>query len=231
MPKARAKASGQSQPEQPSRRVEYLPLSEVVGNEHNPKAHALDTLDASVGRFGFVEPIVVDGRTGLVISGHGRSKTLAAMEARGDSAPDGVQTGPDGRWLVPVVTGWSSRTDTEANAALIALNRTTELGGWVDEELLGLLETLGDSPYGFDGVGYDEQSIEDLRAYLSSKDLAESWDTEDGLDDDDIADISGTLSGEPTVALNIVVNEKDRTRFYQDMQDLGYVLEVRDARR
>ena len=37
---------------------------------------------------------------------------------------------------------WSSRSDTEAGAALIALNRTTELGGWVDEELDHLRELL-----------------------------------------------------------------------------------------
>ena len=44
------------------------------------------------------------------------------------------------------MTGWSSRSDTEAGAALIALNRTTELGGWVDEELIRLLTDLADQP-------------------------------------------------------------------------------------
>ena len=44
------------------------------------------------------------------------------------------------------MTGWSSRADTEAGAALIALNRTTELGGWVDEELIRLLTDLADQP-------------------------------------------------------------------------------------
>ena len=47
------------------------------------------------------------------------------------------------------MTGWSSRSDTEAGAALIALNRITELGGWVDEELdhlRELLDTITDDP-------------------------------------------------------------------------------------
>ena len=44
------------------------------------------------------------------------------------------------------MTGWSSRSDTEAGAALIALNRTTELGGWADEELIRLLTDLADQP-------------------------------------------------------------------------------------
>lgn len=41
---------------------------------------------------------------------------------------------------IPVLTGWSSRSDTEAEAALIALNRTTELGGWDNEALLSALD-------------------------------------------------------------------------------------------
>ena len=47
------------------------------------------------------------------------------------------------------MTGWSSRSGTEAGAALIALNRATELGGWVDEELdhlRELLDTITDDP-------------------------------------------------------------------------------------
>ena len=44
------------------------------------------------------------------------------------------------------MTGWSSRSDTEAGAALIALNRATELGGWVDEELIRLLTDLANQP-------------------------------------------------------------------------------------
>lgn len=164
-----------------SRRIDYVPLGDLTPNPANPKAHDFETIDASVGRFGYVEPVVVDDRTGYLISGHGRRETLLAMRERGETAPEGVVTQEDGTWLVPVSRGWASRTDTEATAALIALNRTTELGGWVDDELLGLLDSLTEDELsggeGLVGVGYDEGSIETLRARLAAEGAA-------GYDDD-----------------------------------------------
>lgn len=144
------------------RQVSYLALDELVGDPRNPKAHDLETIDASIGRFGVLDLIVKDERTGYIISGHGRKSTLESMQERGESPPEGVKIAEDGSWLVPVVTGWASRTDTEAAAALIALNRTTELGGWVDEELLDLLELLGDEEDGLVGVGFTDEDREAL---------------------------------------------------------------------
>ena len=148
------------------RRIEYLPLDRLKADPRNPKAHDLDVLDASVGRFGYLEPIILDGRTDQIISGHGRAKTLTGMQLRGETAPEGVNLGPSGEWLVPVVVGWASRTDTEAAAALIALNRTSEVGGWVDDSLLELLDELRDVEGGMDGIGYGEDDVENLRSRL-----------------------------------------------------------------
>lgn len=150
------------------RQIEYVRLADLKVNPKNPKAHHLDTIDASVGRFGFVEPIVKDDRTGSIISGHGRRTTLIEMEKRGEDPPEGVRLDPKGAWLVPVSVGWSSRTDTEAAAALIALNRTTEMGGWVDESLLDMLDSLSEVEDGFDGVGFGEADLDDLRAKLAA---------------------------------------------------------------
>ena len=160
------------------RQVEYRPLASLEGDPRNPKAHDVGTITASVDRFGYLEPIVVDGRTGLIVSGHGRAATLRAMRDRGEAPPEGVREEPPGVWMVPVVTGWSSRSDTEAAAALIALNRTTELGGWVDESLLGLLDGLADVEDGLVGVGYTGSDIDHLRALLG--------DIEDGPPDDEV---------------------------------------------
>lgn len=153
------------------RRVEYLPLRELQADPRNSKTHDLETIDRSIGRFGVVDLIVRDDRTGYIISGHGRQATLADREARGESAPEGVRVDPEsGAWLVPVVTGWASRTDAEASAALIAMNRTTELGGWVDEALLDLLNELDEIQEGFDGVGFGESDLDDLRAAIEEGD-------------------------------------------------------------
>lgn len=140
------------------RRIEYRALSELSEDPKNPKSHAIETVTASVGRFGFIEPVVVDERTGYLISGHGRTKVLRAMQEKGEGAPNGVRVDEEtGEWQVPVVAGWSSRTDLDASGALIALNRAGELGGWVDDALLDLLDELSeDDEFGFEGVGFTE---------------------------------------------------------------------------
>lgn len=148
------------------RRIEYLPLGTLVADEANPKSHDVGTIHDSIGRFGYIEPIVLDGRTGFIVSGHGRTKTLRAMRERGDTPPEGVRSSADD-WLVPVSVGWASRTDDDAHAALIALNRTTELGGWEDEALLNLLEELSAIDGGLLGVGYGEDDIDELRDKLN----------------------------------------------------------------
>src|SRR3546814_14691212 len=84
------------------------------------------------------------------------------MRDRGDNPPEGIRVDAGGHWLVPVIVGWSSRTDSEARAALIALNKTTMLGGWVDDALLDLLDNLDD----YTGVGFTEDDTDDLRARL-----------------------------------------------------------------
>lgn len=168
------------------RRIAYLPLAELVEDPRNPKAHDQAVIDSSIGRFGMLDPIVRDERTGRIVSGHGRREALVQMEDRGEAAPEGVRTADDGSWLVPVVTGWASRTDQEAAAALIALNRTTELGGWVDESLLDLLDGLSDEQDGLAGVGFDEEEIEELRTRL--EDLGDGEEGDGSAFDDEEAD-------------------------------------------
>jgi hypothetical protein len=148
------------------RQIEDVDLFALRPDPRNPKAHDTYTITESVDRFGYVEPVVIDGRTGFIVSGHGRVKTLTAMFENNEPAPEGVTVNKQGVWLVPVVTGWASTSDTEAAAALIALNRTTEIGGWVDDSLLELLDELG-ADGGYAGVGFDESDIAVLRAQLS----------------------------------------------------------------
>lgn len=163
------KAAPSDAQQQADRTVEFLPLKSLKPNPQNPKRHHGDTIDASISRFGIVDLITLDQRTGYIVSGHGRVDALKAKEQVGDPAPEGVRVSPEGEWLVPVVTGWASASDTEASAALIAMNRTTELGGWVDEALLDLLSDLSEMDEGFAGVGFDEFDLKAL-AHLTSDD-------------------------------------------------------------
>lgn len=161
--------------------IQYVALSDIQMDPRNPKAHDVGLVGDSVGRFGFAEPLVRDERTGLLISGHGRTTALRERQAAGQEPPEGIQSTDSGEWLVPVVTGWASADDNEAAAALIALNRTTEVGGWVDDSLLAILDDLaatGDEE-AFAGVGYYEDDLDALTALLARVDPE---DTERDLD-------------------------------------------------
>lgn len=162
------------------RTIAYVPLDSLIADPRNPKSHDLSLIDSSYDRFGVVDVVTVDGRTGYIISGHGRTMTLREAEARGDTPPEGVVISTDGTWLVPVNKGWSSKNDAEAAAALIAMNRVTEMGGWVDETLLDLLQSISDSGNGFEGIGYSETDMDDLKHLLEDVPdldaLADEWD-------------------------------------------------------
>lgn len=150
------------------RRIEYMPLDQVVPASRNPKGHALAEIRASMERFGFLEPLLMDERTGRLVGGHGRLETLADAEAADLDMPEGVVR-IDGRWSVPVTRGWSSVDDLEAEAALVALNHLTEIGGWNNQDLSTMLADLNAGP-GLAGTGYTPQSLDVLLASLKAPD-------------------------------------------------------------
>jgi ParB-like chromosome segregation protein Spo0J len=121
--------------------VKYLPLDWLVPAERNPKGHDIDGIRSSIETFGFMDPTLLDGRTGRLISGHGRMETLVVMRDAGAEPPAGIVVDKNG-WLVPVTHGWESRSD--ADAALVALNRLPERGGWDNAGLVELLTELDD---------------------------------------------------------------------------------------
>jgi hypothetical protein len=143
-----------------TRSIVYMPLSDVVPAEINPKAHDLDLIRDSLKRFEYVEPIILDERTGRLISGHGRLETLQLERAVSAPAPDGLRV-EHGVWLVPVVRGWASKDDNEAAGYLVAANRITEVGGWKEDQLLDLLKGMD-----FTGVGFGADDVDDLMAKL-----------------------------------------------------------------
>jgi hypothetical protein len=82
--------------------IEYQPLDELRPDPRNPKGHDVAGLRASLGRFGYAEPITVDERTGLLVSGHGRRELLLDDFAAGSAVPTGCgwqrTTGGWSRW-------------------------------------------------------------------------------------------------------------------------------------
>lgn len=152
------------------RRVEYLPLGDVARADRNPKEHDLPAIRHSVETFGCTIAGMLDERTGRLVSGHGRLAVLELMCDEGAAPPEGVRAAPaGGGWLVPIVRGWSSRSDAEATAYLIAANRTGELGGWDDRLLAELLdETADHSPDLLAATGYSDDDLGDLIGALGA---------------------------------------------------------------
>lgn len=144
--------------------ISYELARGIKGAPVNPKRHAA-SLGASIDRFGYTEPVIVDDRTGLLVSGHGRVAQIVAKETAGEDPPEGVVAGPAG-WEIPVVRGWASASDSEAEAALLALNRITERGGWNEAELADLLQGIAGS--GFAGTGFDQAELDGLLARLDA---------------------------------------------------------------
>src|ERR1051325_8240659 len=164
-------------------RVEYRSIDSIQPANRNPKRHKLDTLVASMQRFGYNSPIVVDGRTGRLVAGHGRLESLLKAKAEGRKPPERILVeGSD--WLVPVLIGVSFADEREAEAYLLADNQSTIVGGWDDQELQKIIDELGKEEAlvgtGFEDLYYDQLSIEqdDPTPLIDrSADLQKKWQT------------------------------------------------------
>lgn len=159
-------ASDEIETESPKRPrwTDYLSLDTVEPALVNAKRHDLEAIAASYDRFGYVEPITMDERTGRLVAGHGRIASLLGRRIRGESAPEGIVVSDDG-WLVPVARGWESANDYEARAYLIASNKLSEAGGWDQAELWGELADL--SEHGeLAGLGVADDEMETLRRFV-----------------------------------------------------------------
>ena len=201
-----------------SREMSLVPLDELRENPLNPKSHDVPLLDKSLTSFGYVEPIIIDGRTGLIISGHGRKETLQKMRDEGKEAPTGI-TVQDGVWLIPAVTGWSSKDDAEASAALVALNRTTEKGGWNSENLFNILQSIKDEEV-FNSTGYEQSDLLLLERARDAE-VVFTQDLKDAIDefiDETGADMEGRDAHYSTVLRVYFQTDEARQEFFDKIE-------------
>lgn len=161
-------------------RVENVPLSQCIAMAHkgNPKEHDIPALIASLSRFGFTAPPMIDEATKIMVAGHGRCEALAKMKADGVQPPANIVV-EKGEWLVPVFRGVAFKNDRERDAYVIADNQHTIHGGWDFDKLSTMLADIrveGVEGFGFDGMGFDAPELDNLLA---------QYNTEPGDDDDE----------------------------------------------
>jgi len=146
-------------------KIEMRPLAELVPYARNARTHSesqVSVLAASIGRYGFNNPVLIDAAGGI-IAGHGR--VLAAKRL-------GMETVP----VVPL----AHLTEDEKRAYILADNKTAELSGW-DEDLLRIeVADLAEKDFDLGGIGFDEKEIDKL---LVEPDPADD-DGDEGSDPD-----------------------------------------------
>ena len=202
--------------------MELIPVDDLKPNPRNPKRHAGATIGASINRFGMMEPVIRDRRTGYLVAGHGRRDSIIEMRDSGKKPPTGVLVDDTGRWLVPTVTSWASANDNEADAAIVALNRTSEIGGWDDVALFDILGHLSDLD-SLTGLGYGDADIDILRRSVEAEG-AFTMDFADVIDE--FLDETGT-GAEATKqyafrVLRVVFPDEDGAREFFDKLGMAY---------
>ena len=125
----------------PETRIESRKLSDLTPADYNPRQisdRALSGLRESVTRFGLVQPIIVNERTGNVVGGHQRRKVL---EAEGVDEVDVVVVDIEPR---------------EERALNVALNNPHISGDFTDD-LDSMLEGIArETPDLFDALRLDD---------------------------------------------------------------------------
>ncbi|WP_321325441.1 DNA methyltransferase [uncultured Parasphingorhabdus sp.] len=141
-------------------RLESLPLAHLVPHDRNARTHSkkqLKQIADSIQRFGFTNPILVDGRNS-VVAGHGRIEAAKML----------------GMTDVPTLR-LENMTEAEKRAYVIADNRLAEMAGW-DNELLALeLSAIAelDAEFELALTGFDPAEIESLLNGLDEAQPAE----------------------------------------------------------
>ena len=143
-------------------KVEMMDISLIEPYENNPRLNeaSVDAVAASIVRFGWKQPIVVDAE-GVIIAGHTRYKAAKRL----------------GMISVPVIVA-DDLTDEEVKAYRLADNKVGEQSLWdfdkLDEELDGILDIdMGD--FGFSDLSevVESPAEEDITVSESSSDDSE----------------------------------------------------------
>lgn len=130
-----------------------VPITTLEFLPSNPRVGDIDAVSRSLARFGQRKPIVVLTETRVVIAGN---HTLQAAIALG--------------WE-EIAAVFVDESLEEGKAFALADNRVHDLGRYLDEELLAMLQAVSDiESLGLDGTGYLQKDID---ALLENTDISD----------------------------------------------------------
>src|SRR5207249_4747276 len=129
----------------PAERIELWPIERLIPYANNARLHSeadLDKLAASIRKWGWTTPVLVD-EEGNLLAGHGR--IAAAPRAGVTSIP------------VIVARGWS---EEEKRAYRLADNQLAARASWDFEQLRNELQELGFSGFDVGLIGFEPDQLE-----------------------------------------------------------------------
>ena len=153
-------------------RIEKRKIDELIPAIYNPRKDLTindpeyKKIKRSIETFGYVDPIIVNERTGVIVGGHQRLKVLK------DLGYEEIE--------VSVV----NLDEKQEKALNIALNKIS--GEWDFELLKDLLEELDDGSFDVELTGFDMDELEKLMTQYHVEDDEQSPDDFEVIDDENI---------------------------------------------
>ena len=124
-------------------KVQQVDPASLVPAEYNPRKisdHQAEALKRSLDRWGFVEPIVANKRTGKIVGGHQRVNAALALA------------------VAKVPVHWVDIDEDSEKALNIALNKIS--GEWEDNRLAELLTELEQGGQDLEDLGFDPDELQ-----------------------------------------------------------------------
>ena len=129
-------------------KVEKVKISEIKTATYNPRQTlkpgdvAWEKIAGSLERFGMLEPVIINGETGTLVSGHQR---LSILKEQGKTTVDALVLKLD---------------DTQEKVLNLSLNKIK--GDWDYDKLTGILQELQAAGADLDDTGFDDFEIKTL---------------------------------------------------------------------
>lgn len=158
--------------------VEVELLDELVPYAANARTHSetqVQAIAASLARFGWTNPILLDGTTGI-IAGHGRLAAAQLLRRNNTPIPRWADTS-----TAPVLrlTGLS---EADKRAYILADNQLATLAGWDTDLLAAELAGLRDMDYPLPVIGFDDKVLAGLLKIHDNPPTAGLTDPDDAPD-------------------------------------------------